>query len=234
MSRPRDIDVFLSSYRGQRGNSSLSNNYLFYTNQTPCQPDGMRYDEWMKTYERDYVELEMNHGYVQWFFPIRERGVNPHAQPLESHEIEKMKDDQAIIDKLLRSFKMMLSFYGIDFNDGKFTLSKDYKERFQNLRDRSHNLLRITRILKHLSEFEQLQTHTSTLVLFFATVHSEGLLNFQEGTMRGDSLDQWWSNCFRDESERKSIRKIVQSRGKFGSKAWGWEEYDQWYREVKK
>ncbi|WWC85779.1 uncharacterized protein L201_000645 [Kwoniella dendrophila CBS 6074] len=229
MSRPRDIDIFLSSYQGQRSNPSAVNNYLFYTNQIPCQPDGQKYDEWMKSSERDFIELEMNHGFVQWFFPIRERGVNPLAQPLEVHEIEEMKDNPDILNRLLRSYKMMLGFYGIDFNNGKLSLSNDHKERLQNLRDHSHNLLRITRILKHLSEFPALQPHASTLVLFFTAIHSEGLLSFQEGTMRGQSLDQWWSNCFRNEDERNAVRKIVRSRGGYGEKVWGWDKFDEWY-----
>ncbi|WWC58088.1 uncharacterized protein I303_100623 [Kwoniella dejecticola CBS 10117] len=228
MSKPRDIDLFLFSYAGQRSNPSAVNNYLFYTNKIPCQPDGLKYDEWMKAYERDFQELEMNHGFVQWFFPIRERGVNPLARPLETHEIEEMKDESVILDRLMRSFKMMLLFYGIEFKEGVLTLSPDHRERLCNLQNHSHNLLRITRILKHLSEFPQLQPHAAALVLFFTAVHSEGLLNFQEGSMRGDSLDRWWSNCFRDEEERKAVRAIVRRRGEFGDKQWGFEEYSKW------
>ncbi|OCF59690.1 hypothetical protein L486_02362 [Kwoniella mangroviensis CBS 10435] len=229
MPRPRDIDLFLSSYAGQGSTSLGDRNYQFYSNQISCQPDGLKYQEWMKRYENDMIELEMNHGYVQWFFPIRERGVNPLAQPLTIDEIDKMKVDETIQDRLLRSYKMMLSFYGIDFNNGKLQISKDHRERFRNLRDHSHNLLRLTRILKHLSEFPQLQPHAASLVLFFTAVHSEGLLNFEEGSMRGNSLDQWWSNCFRDESERKTIRSIVRNRGGFGEKNWGWNEFEKWY-----
>ena len=35
----------------------------------------------------NYTHLEMHHGYIQWLFPIRERGLNWHAQELQSHEI---------------------------------------------------------------------------------------------------------------------------------------------------
>ncbi|WWC97092.1 hypothetical protein V866_003970 [Kwoniella sp. B9012] len=243
MPRPRDIDLFLSSYAGQSSSSLGDKNYRFYSNRIPCQPDGLKYEEWMKRYENDMIELELNQqvvlistwnssqicGYVQWFFPIRERGVNPLAQPLTPDEIDKMKVDETIQDRLLRSYKMMLSFYGIDFNNGKLKLSQDHKERFRNLRDHSHNLLRLTRILKHLSEFPLLQPHAASLVLFFTAVHSEGLLNFEEGSVRGNSLEQWWSNCFRDEGERRAIRSIVRNRGGFGEKKWGWKEFEKWY-----
>ncbi|WVW81758.1 hypothetical protein I302_103754 [Kwoniella bestiolae CBS 10118] len=229
MPRPRDIDLFLSSYAGQRSNPSAQSNYLFYSNQIPCQPDGLKYEEWMKSYENDMVELEMSHGYVQWFFPIRERGVNPLAQPLTIDEIEKMQGDEVVLGRLLRSYKMMLLFYGINFNDGKLSLSPTHKERFANLTSNSHNLLRITRILKYLSEFPILQPHAASLVLFFTAAHSTGLLNFQEGSIRGDSLDWWWSNCFRDEGERRGVREIVRGRGGFGEGKWGWEEYERWF-----
>lgn len=142
----------------------------------------------------------------------------------------------------------MLGFYGIDFNGGKLKLTSNHKERsaslflivmaddsthftVSNLRSRSHNLLRLTRILKHLSEFPQLQPHAAALVLFFVATHSAGMLDFSQGVMRGDSMDQWWSNCFRNEGERKEIRKIVQGRGQFGQGTWDWEEYNEWYEQ---
>ena len=40
--------------------------------------------EWKGNYEW----LERHHGYIQWLFPIRERGLNWQAQELQLHEIE--------------------------------------------------------------------------------------------------------------------------------------------------
>ncbi|KIR37333.1 hypothetical protein I352_00648 [Cryptococcus deuterogattii MMRL2647] len=231
MSKPRDIQDFLASYPNVKNNPRLSANLKFYLNELSFQPDNLYYDEFMHKYSRDYDELEMNHGYIQWFFPIREYGVNPRAQLLQPHEIEAMQKDPEIVSRLLKSYKMMLGFYGIDFNGGKLKLASNHKQRISNLRAHSHNLLRLTRILKHLSEFPQLQPHAAALVLFFVVTHSAGVLDFSQGVMRGDSMDQWWSNCFRDEKERKEIRKIVQERGRFGQGTWGWEEYNQWYEQ---
>ena len=39
-------------------------------------------------WKKDYTRLEWHHGYIQWLFPIRERGLNWQAQELQSHEIE--------------------------------------------------------------------------------------------------------------------------------------------------
>ncbi|UOH83859.1 hypothetical protein LQV05_006597 [Cryptococcus neoformans] len=231
MSKPRDIQDFLEYYPNVKTNPKASANLKFYSNKLPFQPDNLTYEEFMHTYSRDYDELEMNHGYIQWFFPIREYGVNPEAQPLQPREIEAMQNNPEIVSRLLKSYKMMLGFYGIDFNGGKLKLASNHKERISNLRARSHNLLRLTRILKHLSEFPQLQPHAAALVLFFVATHSAGMLDFSQGVMRGDSMDQWWSNCFRNEGERKEIRKIVQGRGQFGQGTWGWEEYNEWYEQ---
>jgi hypothetical protein len=99
----------------------------------------------------------------------------------------------------------------------------------QNLNSASHNLLRITRILKHLSEIPPLQPHAAPLVLFFTAIHSEGLLGFDQHSMRGESLDRWWSNCFRDEEERKEVRTIVRERGGKGERKWSLEDWVRWY-----
>ena len=34
----------------------------------------------------DYQLLEYNHSYIQWLFPIREQGLNMHAEVLQLHE----------------------------------------------------------------------------------------------------------------------------------------------------
>ena len=36
----------------------------------------------------DYQHLEYNHSYIQWLFPIRERGLNMYADELQLHEAE--------------------------------------------------------------------------------------------------------------------------------------------------
>ncbi|ODN76051.1 hypothetical protein L202_05996 [Cryptococcus amylolentus CBS 6039] len=231
MSKPRDIQQFLDSYPHSSSNPDLTSNIKFYRNEIPCRPGTERYEEWVQAHGRDWRHLEWDHGYIQWFFPIREHGVNPRAQPLEVHEIEVMKDDPEVLERLLRSYKMMLAFYGIDFNGGHLKLAENHKERLSNLRSANHNLLRLTRILKHLSEFPALQPHAAPLVLFFTALHSEGLLDFSNSTMRGGSLEGWWSNCFRDVEERKEVRKVVLNRGGYGDGVWGWKAFEAWYEE---
>jgi hypothetical protein len=45
-------------------------------------------------------------------FPIREYGMNYESQPLQEHEIEEMKASEEVIERILRSYRLMLSFYG--------------------------------------------------------------------------------------------------------------------------
>ena len=99
----------------------------------------------------------------------------------------------------------------------------------ENLKYRPHNLLRLTRILKHLSEIPPLQPYAAPLVLFFVSQHSEGNIDFGQGTMHGDSMDRWWSNCFRDEREREEVREIVMARGGCMERKWGKEDFERWY-----
>ncbi len=73
----------------------------------------------------DYEKLEYKHGYIQWLyvpfppyyryssdllvtcddfrFPIREYGMNYESQPLYKHEIERMKADPVIIQRVIRA-----------------------------------------------------------------------------------------------------------------------------------
>ena len=38
-----------------------------------------------------FYELENNHGYIQWLFPLETRGLNEHSQPLRKDEIKVIK-----------------------------------------------------------------------------------------------------------------------------------------------
>ena len=47
--------------------------------------------------------------------------------------------------------------------------------------------------------------------------------------MHGESLERWWSNCFRDVEERKEVRGIVMGRGKKGEGKWRMADDERWY-----
>lgn len=65
-------------------------------------------------------------------FPIREYGMNGLSQPLQEHEIDDMMKASAdVMTRVLRSYKLMLSFYGMSLIDEDTGLldRSDYETR---------------------------------------------------------------------------------------------------------
>merc|ERR1712002_477497 len=118
-------------------------------------PNGDFIDNIHKKWFGDYQLLEIHHGYIQWLFPIRERGMNRQSQVLQKHEADNMKNDSIFSQRIVKSYKLMLDFYGMSlYNEttGEIIRADNWKSRFLNLNRSQHNFLRITRILKSLGE----------------------------------------------------------------------------------
>ena len=65
--------------------------------------------------------------------------------------------DKVAHGRILKSYEMMLDFYGMRLKDvktGEIERADNYKERYSHLNHSMHNYLRITRILKCLGEME--------------------------------------------------------------------------------
>src|SRR3954466_12059520 len=59
-------------------------------------------------------ELEYNHDYIQWLFPLRERsGVQPDVPVLEEATIRAF-DSAELHDRLTTSARVMARFYGFE------------------------------------------------------------------------------------------------------------------------
>ena len=72
---------------------------------------------------------------------------------MTKNEAEQFKNSPEMQANLIKSYELMLDFYGFVLKDkqtGEVIRSQDYKSRFRNLSYHSHNYLRITRILKCL------------------------------------------------------------------------------------
>jgi hypothetical protein len=76
-----------------------------------------------------------------------------------------------------------------------------------NSKGSSHNYLRITRILKCLSELglERLNAGFLLHVLNEQSEYNE----LNTSTLR-NSMDRWWANCIRDQDERHWIGAVIQ------------------------
>jgi hypothetical protein len=163
-------------------------------------------------------------------FPIREHGMNYESQPLQAHEISSMKADDAIIQRVIRAYSLMLDFYGMRLVTPKTGLldrslpPRNYANRYRNLISECHfmpgvqftqsiecvgsphNYLRISRILKCLSEFG-LEHLNSGFLLHILSEQSES--HELDSPQIRSSMDRWWANCLRNEEEREWLGEVI-------------------------
>ncbi|KAM5145505.1 uncharacterized protein ACMZJ9_012839 [Mantella aurantiaca] len=224
----RDVDPPYGIHRSpqaQHYESEIPNqtpNLDFYQNKKRFEPNGVLIDELLTKWKYDYNRLEMNHSYIQWLFPLCKPGINPKAKPLTQYEIERMKTDKEVIGRFLNAYELMLGFFGIKLKDkrtGSVERDRNYRERFENLNNYTHNNLRITRILKCLAllGYEHFQT---PLVMFFLeeTLRNNNLQNVKSSvsnhfllTVKDDikykKLREFESQLTRESSLRTSGKK---------------------------
>ncbi|KAG6918768.1 hypothetical protein DXG01_011959 [Tephrocybe rancida] len=131
MSIPLDVKEFLENYPDNDDDPKASVNLEFYSNLRRCRPDNRLIDE---IHEQCGFVL-LTHGP----FPIQEHGMNYASQPLLRHEIEAMKADSTILNRIATSYKMMLDFYGmrlISLDSGLVDRAlppRNYASRYKNL-----------------------------------------------------------------------------------------------------
>ena len=102
-------------------------------------------------------QLEAEHTYIQWLFPLDEESAAVPSSPvLTAEDIKAFRKSAELRDKVRKSLRMMLSFYGFAAEEGSadnliITPAADFDSKSSRwLISGSHNFLRITRILKSL------------------------------------------------------------------------------------
>jgi hypothetical protein len=98
-------------------------------------------------------ELEYNHDYVQWLFPLRERsGVQPDVPTLDDAAIRAFAAPD-LRWRLATSALVMAAFYGLEVvADGEVRRAASFDDRRRVWLTRgNHNFLRQTRIMKSLA-----------------------------------------------------------------------------------
>ena len=78
-----------------------------------------------------------------------------HSDRLEKEEAAFIRKDLRSSIRLVKSYKMMLDFYGmqlLNYETGEVGRAKNYKSRYENLNTQGHNYLRISRMLMSLGE----------------------------------------------------------------------------------
>ncbi|KAG8447208.1 hypothetical protein GDO86_014614, partial [Hymenochirus boettgeri] len=204
----RDMQVYRRGYPGKKEPDTVSDHLLnlqFYQNKLCFQPDGEYIDTILSSWKGDYDLLERNHSYIQWLFPLREKGMNWYAKPLTVQEIQELKADKEAMERFLEAYKLMLDFYGIALKNektGEVEAAPEWSARFRNLNSHSHNNLRITRILKCLGElgFEHFQ---APLVKFFL---QETLVSKRLENVKRSALDYFMFTVKNKEQRRELVR----------------------------
>ncbi|XP_019403779.1 PREDICTED: opioid growth factor receptor [Crocodylus porosus] len=178
-------------------------NLSFYKNEINFKPRGVSIDTLLKDWCHDYEMLEENHSYIQWLFPLRERGMNWQAKPLTCKEIQAFKNSEEVMQRFIKAYELMLGFYGITLANretGEVKRAENWEERFRNLDRFSHNNLRITRILKCLGEMEY-EHYQVCLVKFFLT---ETLVNETLPNVKRSALD-YFLFTIRNKQKRREL-----------------------------
>jgi hypothetical protein len=129
-------------------------NYRFYSNSLPSRPSGDVIDAIHTNWFGNHHLLEAHHGYIQWLFPLFEGGgMNSHSDALHKAEAAMMRKDMAIAIRIIKSYKLMLDFYGLVLTNeltGEIARGPNWQSRYDNLNDSHHNFLRISRIVQCL------------------------------------------------------------------------------------
>uniref|UniRef100_A0A8D3CF74 Opioid growth factor receptor 2 n=1 Tax=Scophthalmus maximus TaxID=52904 RepID=A0A8D3CF74_SCOMX len=149
----------------------------------------------------NYDKLEYVHTYIQWLFPLQEPGMNNDASTLTKGEIEVTREN------LLRSYELMLDFYGImlcNEKTGEVKRASHWRDRFCNLNNHTHNNLRITRILKCLGTLG-FPHYQAPLVHFFLM---ETLVRGELPNIK-DSVLNYFVFAVLDKRERRNLVKFA-------------------------
>lgn len=142
----------------------------------------------------NFEDLECVHDYIQWLFPISEKSYfNPNAPVLDEKVIQTFQKDCELQANLLKSFTVMLHFYGLHLINlqGKVGVEKsdNYLERKQEwINLLNHNYLRITRILKCLIALG-LSREAQTFYKCLSQIHREN------SDQIGAETYQYWTNA---------------------------------------
>ena len=106
----------------------------------------------------DDGQLEADHHYIQWLFPLASQSNHNRTAPvLDAETIQTFRNDAALKSQMLRSFRRMLTFYGLQMNEGPIAIT-----RAPNFNARAtvwltppdqnyHNFLRVTRIIRSMN-----------------------------------------------------------------------------------
>jgi hypothetical protein len=139
----------------------------------------------------DYEQLEHNHDYIQWMFPLREKSrVNLSAPVITDKDILYIRQSDAIKQNMLVSKMVITDFWGIskEYSEDKYYARKDHLKTW--LTPMNHNFLRVTRVLKSLILFD-LRNEAEHLFKCLEEIRNDGNQN-----IIGESFF-WWEKAIK-------------------------------------
>uniref|UniRef100_A0A3B4C6V6 Opioid growth factor receptor (OGFr) conserved domain-containing protein n=1 Tax=Pygocentrus nattereri TaxID=42514 RepID=A0A3B4C6V6_PYGNA len=166
---------------------------------------------WLSLKKSEVPNASQTSSVLNWSrFPLLLWEVEDHPRPRDEINclyLQFFRKDDELKRRLLKSYRLMLDFYGIkllDENTGKVGHAENWRERFENLNRKTHNNLRITRILKSLGilGFEHYQ---APLVCFFLT---ETLVRGRLPRVKRSVLDYFMFSVL-NRSERKELIRFA-------------------------
>ncbi|XP_054641211.1 opioid growth factor receptor-like protein 1 [Dunckerocampus dactyliophorus] len=182
-------------------------NLNFYLGKRPSLPDGLYIGDFHTAWYGEYDNLEYVHTYIQWLFPLEVPGVNSLASTLTKAEIEEFHKEPTAKENLLKSYKLMLDFYGIELSNeetGHVRRARNWRDRFNALDGHTHNNLRITRILKCMGTLGY-HHYQAPLVYFFL---NETLVHRELQSVKNSVLNYFVFTVL-DRRERRKLIKFA-------------------------
>ena len=131
------------------------------------------------------------------------------AQPLQKHEIKLLERDDEAMNRLIKSYELMLDFFGMKLVDkatGEIGRSDNDSQsnQYKLLNYSFHNYLRITRILKCLGEFRFGHYQAPFCTFVISEIFEQGKL---KNTLK--SCISYWGKVIKNFESRKEFYLTV-------------------------
>lgn len=145
----------------------------FYTDECKKNTDGYTLTDILNFND---LELEKNHNYIQWIFPLTENSLHAlHAPVIDKTDVEIISTECR--DKIIASFERMLKFYGLKLSYENTYIIVEKGDNWQEnsmrwLHLNNHNYLRLTRIMKSLC-LMNMQNYAKSLYVTLMQINEE-------------------------------------------------------------
>ena len=131
----------------------MSKNIMGFYKNTATNQKGISFED---IYSMTNEQLEENHYYIQWIFPLPEKSrAIPDSPVLRQTDIEQFRNSYELKGQMLKMALKMFNFYGLKIGEGKskgkIVRADNFEERAKEwLTPHNHNFLRLSRIIRSM------------------------------------------------------------------------------------